>query len=62
MNRALRSLAVLGVALVVFGPLGLIFYQSFLSEAFFFPTAHLSFEAYRYVLTDSVFIPPSVLP
>jgi len=54
-NRALRSLAVIGVALVVFGPLGLIFYQSFLSEAFFSPTAHFSFEAYRYVLTDSGF-------
>jgi iron(III) transport system permease protein len=54
-NRALRSLAVLGVALVVFGPLGLIIYQSFLSEAFFSPTAHFSFEAYRYVLTDSGF-------
>ena len=55
MNRALRSLAVIGVALVVFGPLGLIIYQSFLSEAFFSPTAHFSFEAYRYVLTDSGF-------
>jgi iron(III) transport system permease protein len=54
-NRALRSLAVIGVALVVFGPLGLIIYQSFLSEAFFSPTAHFSFEAYRYVLTDSGF-------
>jgi iron(III) transport system permease protein len=54
-NRALRSLAVIGVALVVFGPLGLIIYQSFLSEAFFSPTAHLSFEAYRYVLADSGF-------
>jgi iron(III) transport system permease protein len=54
-NRALRALAVVAVALVVFGPLGLIFYQSFLSEAFFYPTAHLSFEAYRYVLTDSGF-------
>ena len=55
MNRALRSLAVIGVALVVFGPLGLIIYQSFLSEAFFSPTAHLSLEAYRYVLADSGF-------
>src|ERR1044072_7497940 len=51
----LRSFAVIGVALVVFGPLGLIIYQSFLGEAFFSPTASFSLGAYRYVLTDSVF-------
>ena len=45
----------IGVGLVVFGPLGLIIYQSFLSEAFFSPTAALSLGAYRYVLTDSGF-------
>jgi len=33
----------------------LIIYQSFLSEAFFSPTASLSLGAYRYVLTDSGF-------
>ncbi len=55
MSRTLRSFAVIGVALVVFGPLGLIIYQSFLSEAFFSPTASLSLGAYRYVLTDSGF-------
>ncbi len=55
MSRTLRSFAVVGVALVVFGPLGLIIYQSFLSEAFFSPTASLSLGAYRYVLTDSGF-------
>ena len=55
MSRTLRSFAVIGVALVVFGPLGLIIYQSFLSEAFFSPTAALSLGAYRYVLTDSGF-------
>jgi iron(III) transport system permease protein len=54
-SRALRSAVVIGVALVVFGPLGLILYQSFLSEAFFSPTAGFSFEAYRYVLADSGF-------
>jgi len=54
-NRTLRSFAVIGVALVVFGPLGLIIYQSFLGEAFFSPTASFSLGAYRYVLTDSGF-------
>jgi len=54
-SRTLRSFAVISVALVVFGPLGLILYQSFLSEAFFSPTAALSLGAYRYVITDSGF-------
>jgi iron(III) transport system permease protein len=43
------------VALVVLAPLGLIVYQSFLSEAFFSPTAAFSLGAYRYVLSDSGF-------
>lgn len=55
MNRALRTVAILAVALVVLAPLGLIVYQSFLSEAFFSPTAAFSLGAYRYVLTDSGF-------
>ncbi|HWH78583.1 MAG TPA: iron ABC transporter permease, partial [Candidatus Binatus sp.] len=55
MNRAVRCVVILTVALVVFGPLGLIIYQSFLSEAFFSPTAAFSLGAYQYVLTDSGF-------
>ena len=55
MNRTFRSFAVVAVALVVLGPLGLIIYQSFLSEAFFSPTALPSLGAYQYVLTDSGF-------
>ena len=55
MNSTLRSFAVVGVALVVLGPLGLIVYQSVLSEPFFSQTARFSLEAYRYVLTDSGF-------
>ncbi len=55
MYRTLRPCAIIGVALLVFGPLGLILYQSFLSEAFFFPTAGFSLGAYRYVLSDSGF-------
>jgi len=54
-NRVFRCVAILIVALVVFGPLGLIIYQSFLSEAFFSPTAALSLGAYQYVLTDAGF-------
>jgi iron(III) transport system permease protein len=54
-SRILRSLAVFGVALVVFGPLGLIVYQSFLNEPFFSPSARFSLDAYRYVLADSGF-------
>ncbi|HEX9455680.1 MAG TPA: iron ABC transporter permease [Candidatus Binatia bacterium] len=55
MNRAFRCFVILTVALVVFGPLGLIIYQSFLSEAFFSPTAAFSLGAYQYVLSDSGF-------
>jgi iron(III) transport system permease protein len=54
-NRALRPVVILAVALVVSAPLGLIVYQSFLSEAFFSPTAAFSLGAYRYVLSDSGF-------
>jgi iron(III) transport system permease protein len=54
-NRALRPVVILAVALVVSAPLGLIVYQSFLSEAFFSPTAAFSLGAYRYVLADSGF-------
>ncbi len=55
MNRSLRLFAVLGVALLVFAPLGLIFYQSFLSEPFFSPSAAVSLDAYRYILGDGDF-------
>ncbi len=55
MNRTFRSFAIVAVTLAVFGPLGLIIYQSFLNEAFFSPTARPSLGAYQYVLTDSGF-------
>jgi iron(III) transport system permease protein len=54
-NRALRFGAIVGAGVIVFGPLGLIVYQSFLSEPFFSPTATFSLEAYRYILTDAGF-------
>jgi iron(III) transport system permease protein len=54
-SHKLRSFTVISVALVVFAPLGLIIYQSFLSEAFFSPTASLSLGAYRYILTNPDF-------
>ncbi len=55
MSRSLRSFAVFGVALLVFGPLGLILYQSFLNEPFFSPTESLSLDAYSFILSDSGF-------
>ena len=55
LTQPLRWLGVLTVALVVLGPLGLVLYQSLLSEPFFSPTAHFSFDAYRYVLGESDF-------
>ncbi len=55
MSRTLRWFAVIGVALVVFGPLGLILYQSFLNEPFFSQSARFSLDAYRYILSDSGF-------
>jgi len=54
-SRTLRWFAVIGVALVVFGPLGLILYQSFLNEPFFSQSARFSLDAYRYILSDSGF-------
>ncbi len=51
----LRLLPVLGVALVVLGPLGLMLYQSLLSAPFFGPTAGYSIDAFRYVLGNSDF-------
>ncbi|MEP7208064.1 MAG: iron ABC transporter permease [Casimicrobiaceae bacterium] len=46
---------VLVTALVVFAPLGLIFWQSFLSAPFFSPTKHASFAAYAFIFADSDF-------
>lgn len=51
----LRLLPVLGVALVVLGPLGLLVYQSLLSAPFFDPTASYSTEAFRYILSNPDF-------
>ena len=50
-NRAFRSLAVIGVALVVFRTAGADYLPEFSQRGVFSPTAHLSFEAYRYVLS-----------
>ena len=51
----LRPLSVLGVALVVLAPLGLLLYQSLLSAPFFDPTAGYSLEAYQYILSNADF-------
>jgi iron(III) transport system permease protein len=50
-----RLIAGLGVTLAVAAPLGLLFYQSFLSAPFFDPAARFSLEAYEYVLASPDF-------
>lgn len=50
-----RLAAILGVTLAVAAPLGLLFYQSFLSAPFFDPSARFSFEAYQYILASPDF-------
>src|SRR5436190_21727709 len=49
-------LAVVAVtALAIFAPLGLIFWQSFLSAPFFAETKHASFDAYAFIFADADF-------
>ncbi len=50
-----RGLVVALTALVIFLPLLLIFYQSFLSAPFFMPTKTLSLEPYRFIFDDPDF-------
>src|SRR4051794_9075351 len=51
----LRAGAVLGTTVVVLVPLGIVLYQAFLDAPFFQPTAHLSLDAFRFVLADPDF-------
>jgi iron(III) transport system permease protein len=51
----LRLFAVLGTSVVVLVPIGMIVYQAFLDAPFFQPSAHLSLEAFRFVLADPDF-------
>lgn len=50
-----RGLVVMLAALVIFFPLYLIFYQSFLSAPFFMPVKTLGFDAYRFIFDDPDF-------
>lgn len=50
-----RSTVVLLTTLVIFAPLGLIFWQSFLNAPFFAPAKHPSFDAYRFIFADPDF-------
>lgn len=50
-----RATVILLTAIAVFLPLGLIFYQSFLSAPFFMPNKELGFEAYQFVFADEDF-------
>ena len=42
-------------ALVIFMPIGLIFWQSFLNAPFFNPAHSFSFDSYRFIFADSDF-------
>ncbi|MET0266025.1 MAG: iron ABC transporter permease [Duganella sp.] len=50
-----RGVVVLLAATVIFLPLILVFYQSFLSAPFFMPARELSLEAYRFIVADPDF-------
>jgi len=50
-----RLTVVAVTALCIFAPLGLIFWQSFLSAPFFAATKHISLDAYAFIFADSDF-------
>jgi iron(III) transport system permease protein len=50
-----RATVILLTAIAVFLPLGLIFYQSFLTAPFFMPNKELGFDAYQFVFADEDF-------
>jgi iron(III) transport system permease protein len=50
-----RTTVVLITALVIFAPIGLIFWQSFLNAPFFQPAKHLSFDSYAFIFADDDF-------
>ena len=54
-SKIIRVIIIAVTALAVLAPLSLVFYQSFLSAPFFQPSAHLTLDAYRFVLTDEDF-------
>src|SRR3989442_7797675 len=47
-----RTAVVVITAVVIFMPLGLIFWQSFLNAPFFNPAKHLGFDAYAFIFED----------
>ncbi|WP_445681728.1 ABC transporter permease [Radicibacter daui] len=55
-DAALTRGAIIGALfLIVMMPVGLIIYQSLLSEAFFYKSAKLALDAYAFILTDPAF-------
>src|SRR6266487_1624605 len=50
-----RTTVVVITAVVIFMPLGLIFWQSFLNAPFFNPAKHFGFDAYTFIFEDSDF-------
>jgi iron(III) transport system permease protein len=53
--RAFRWAVLAGVAVLVLVPLGLVFYQSFLTAPFFSPLAEFALDAYGFVLPEGDF-------
>src|SRR5438034_8987116 len=52
-----RTTVVVITAAVIFMPLGLIFWQSFLNAPFFNPAKHFGFDAYAFIFADADFWP-----
>src|SRR6266536_1027629 len=50
-----RTMVVVITAVVIFMPLGLIFWQSFLNAPFFSPAKHFGFDAYAFIFEDADF-------
>ena len=50
-----RASVVIVTALVIFAPIGLIFWQSFLNAPFFDAAKHLSFDSYAFIFADDDF-------
>ena len=50
-----RTTVVVITAVVIFMPLGLIFWQSFLNAPFFNPAKHFGFDAYAFIFEDADF-------
>ena len=55
MNRYMRIAVIISLVVMVAAPVGLVIYQSFLTEPFFMPKAALGLGAYKFVFSDPEF-------